>query len=70
MHELVGFHKNYEAMQFLVDRGIDLTIVDYRWGGTAQGWASYFGEEKVAQWLEEAQKLQQQSRAESEQETS
>jgi len=61
MHELVGFHKNYEAMQFLVDRGIDLTIVDYRWGGTAQGWASYFGEEKVAQWLEEAQKLQQQS---------
>jgi ankyrin repeat protein len=70
MHELVGFHKNYAAMQFLVDRGIDLTIVDYRWGGTAQGWASYFGEEKVAQWLEEAQKLQQQSRAESEQETS
>ena len=47
--------------EFLVDRGIDLTIVDYRWGGTAQGWASYFGEEKVAQWLEEAQKLQQQS---------
>jgi ankyrin repeat protein len=55
MHELVGFHKNYEAMQFLVDRGIDLTIVDYRWRSTAQGWASYFGDEKMAQWLEEAQ---------------
>jgi len=54
MHELVAFHKNYEAMQFLVDRGIDLTIVDYRWRSTAQGWASYFGDEKMAQWLEEA----------------
>ena len=55
MHELVGFHKNYEAMQFVVDRGIDLTIVDYRWGSTAQGWASHFGDEKMAQWLGEAQ---------------
>src|SRR5262249_45752017 len=55
MHELVGFHKNYKAMQFLVDRGIDLTIVDYRWGSTAQGWASHFGDEKMAQWLGEAQ---------------
>jgi ankyrin repeat protein len=32
LHELV-FHGNYEAMQFLIDRGIDMTIVDYRWGG-------------------------------------
>ena len=61
MHELVGFHKNYEAMQFLVDRGIDLTIKDYRWNSTAQGWASYFGDEKMAQWLEEAQKRQEQA---------
>jgi hypothetical protein len=59
MHELVGFHKNYEAMQFLVDRGIDLTIVDYRWGSTAQGWASYFGDEKMAQWLRDAQQRQE-----------
>ena len=39
LHELV-WHKNYEAMQFLIDRGIDMTIVDYRWGATAQGWAA------------------------------
>ena len=38
LHELV-FHENYEAMQFLIDRGIDMTIVDYHWGGTAEGWA-------------------------------
>ena len=55
LHELV-WHKNYEAMQFLIDRGIDMTIVDYRWGGTAQGWAYYAAkDEKMAQWLAEAQ---------------
>jgi hypothetical protein len=61
MHELVGFHKNYEAMQFLIDRGIDLTIVDYRWSSTAQGWASYFKDEKMAQWLAEAQQRREQA---------
>jgi len=25
-------------MQFLIDRGIDMTIKDYRWNSTAQGW--------------------------------
>jgi hypothetical protein len=56
LHELV-WHKNYEAMQFLVDRGIDMTIVDYRWGGTAQGWAYHAAhDEKMAQWLAEARK--------------
>src|SRR2546429_8488249 len=56
LHELVYFHKNYEAMQFLIDRGIDMTIVDYRWGGTAQGWAYHAAkDEKMVQWLGEAQ---------------
>jgi hypothetical protein len=55
LHELV-FHADYEAMQFLIDRGIDMTIVDYRWGGTAQGWAYHAAkDEKMAQWLEDAE---------------
>jgi len=39
LHELV-WHKNYDAMQFLIDHGIDMTIRDYRWGATALGWAA------------------------------
>ena len=58
LHELV-WHRNYEAMQFLIDRGIDMTIKDYRWNSTAQGWARYaVNDEKMAQWLEEAQRRQ------------
>ena len=61
LHELV-WHKNYEAMQFLIDRGIDMTIVDYRWGGTAEGWAHHAAkDEKMAQWLSEAQQRQEQA---------
>lgn len=56
LHELV-WHRNYEAMQFLVDRGIDMTIRDHRWHGTAQGWAEYAAEDpKLAQWLEDAER--------------
>jgi ankyrin repeat protein len=56
LHELV-WYKNYEAMQFLIDRGIDMTIRDYRWGATAQGWAYHAAkDEKMAQWLADAQK--------------
>jgi hypothetical protein len=55
LHELV-FHANYQAMQFLIDRGIDMTILDYRWSATAQGWARYAAkDEKMAQWLAEGQ---------------
>jgi hypothetical protein len=61
LHELV-WHKNYEAMQFLIDRGIDMTIHDYRWDATAQGWAYYAAkDEKMAQWLAEAQHRREQA---------
>jgi hypothetical protein len=58
LHELV-WHRNYVAMQFLIDRGIDMTIRDHRWNSTAQGWARYAAnDEKMAQWLEEAEQQQ------------
>jgi ankyrin repeat protein len=59
LHELV-FQGNYESMRFLIDRGIDMTIKDYRWRSTAQGWARYAAQdEKMAQWLEDAEREQQ-----------
>lgn len=54
LHELV-WHRNYPAMRFLIDHGIDMTIKDYRWNSTAAGWARYAAhDEALAQWLEEA----------------
>jgi ankyrin repeat protein len=62
LHELV-WHRNYEAMQFLIDRGIDMTIKDHRWNSTAQGWARYAAnDEKMAQWLAEAEQQQERIR--------
>jgi ankyrin repeat protein len=56
LHHLV-FENNYESMQFLIDRGIDMTIKDYRWNSTATGWALYGkNDEKMAQWLEDAER--------------
>jgi hypothetical protein len=56
LHHLV-FYGSYEAMRFLIDRGIDMTIKDYRWKSTAQGWALYGKkDEKLAQWLENAER--------------
>jgi hypothetical protein len=61
LHELV-FHANYEAMQFLIDRGIDMTIRDYRWNATAEGWAFHAAnDEKMAQWLRDAQQRREQT---------
>ena len=56
LHELV-WHRNHEAMQFLIDHGIDMTIEDHRWNSTAHGWAVYAAnDEKLARWLEEAKR--------------
>lgn len=61
LHELV-WHKNYDAMQFLIDRGIDMTIRDYRWNATAQGWAYHAAkDEKMSEWLAEAQRRREQA---------
>jgi hypothetical protein len=58
LHELV-WHANYESMRFLIDRAIDMTIRDYRWNSTAQGWARHAAnDEKMAKWLEEAEREQ------------
>ena len=55
LHHLVFLPNPYESMQFLIDRGIDMTIKDYRWDSTAAGWARYgYNNEKMAQWLEDA----------------
>jgi len=60
------FHKNYEAMQFLIEsrhRHDDrrLSVALYR-----PGLASYaVKDEKMAQWLREAQQPREQARAES-----
>src|SRR5215207_2726442 len=66
LHELVGQvatgenpSGNYESMRFLIDRGIDMTIKDYRWDSTARGWAFYAAnDQKMAEWLEEAERRQ------------
>jgi Ankyrin repeats (3 copies) len=56
LHELV-FQGNYDSMRFLIDRGIDMTIKDYRWNATAQGWALHAAKDpKMARWLEEAER--------------
>jgi len=61
LHELV-WHKNYEAMQFLIDHGIDMTIRDYCWGATAVGWAAVAAkDEKMAQFLRDAQQRREQA---------
>ena len=57
LHHLVFLPNSYESMQFLIDRGIDMTIKDYRWDSNAVGWARYGkDDEKMAQWLEEAER--------------
>lgn len=40
-----------EQVKYLVDRGIDTTIRDFRFNSTAEGWATYGGQDEVAQFL-------------------
>jgi hypothetical protein len=62
LHHLV-FEENYESMKFLIDRGIDMTIKDYRWGSNATRWARYGkSDEKMAQWLEDAERQREPAR--------
>ncbi len=56
LHHLV-FEDNYDSMRFLIDRGIDMTIKDYRWNSTAHGWALYGkNDPTMARWLEDAER--------------
>lgn len=48
---------NYEAAQFLIDHGIDMTILDYRWSATAEGWAYHAAKDKnMAEFLARAER--------------
>jgi len=61
LHHLVFLPNPYESMRFLIDRGIDMTITDYRWNSTAQGWARHGAhDETMAQWLEDAERQREQ----------
>jgi hypothetical protein len=63
LHHLVFLPNPYEAMRFLVERGIDMTIKDYRWDSNAAGWARYGkSDEQMAQWLEEAERQREHGR--------
>ena len=57
LHHLVFLPDPYDSMRFLIERGIDMQIKDYRWDSNAEGWARYGNsDEKMAQWLHEAER--------------
>jgi len=61
LHEC-AINGHREAAQFLVDHGIDLTIRDYRWNATAEGWARHAAkDEKMAEFLARASTRKTQS---------
>lgn len=62
LHHLVFLQRKPEAMRFVIDRGIDMTIKDYRWNSTAKGWALYaMNDEKMARWLDEEEQRRKRS---------
>jgi hypothetical protein len=47
---------NYEVAQFVISHGIDMTICDYRWNATAEGWALHAAKDKkMAEFLARAE---------------
>ncbi|MBV9405854.1 MAG: ankyrin repeat domain-containing protein [Acidobacteriaceae bacterium] len=55
LHEC-AVQASYEAAQFLIEHGIDMTIHDYRWNATAEGWARYAAKDrKMAEFLGSAE---------------
>ena len=55
LHEC-AIRANYELAQFLIDHGIDMTIRDYRWNATAEGWAYHATKDKnMAEFLARAE---------------
>jgi hypothetical protein len=64
LHHLVFLPDPYESMQFLIDRGIDTQLTDYRWNSTAAGWARFGNhDEQMAQWLESAEQMRKRGRS-------
>ena len=58
LHEC-AVHGNFDTARFLIDRGIDMTRLDYRWNATAQGWARYAAkDEQMADLLAAAEREQ------------
>jgi hypothetical protein len=63
LHHLVFLPGDHAAMQYLIDRGIDMTIKDYRWNSTAQGWARYGKQDDtLADWLAQAERQRKSGR--------
>ena len=48
----VAFCGKLKVVQFLVERGADLSIRDLRYDSDALGWANYNGQQKVVGYLE------------------
>jgi hypothetical protein len=58
LHEC-AVHGNCDAARFLIDRGIDMTRLDYRWNATAEGWARHAAkDEQMAGFLAAAEREQ------------
>ena len=63
LHEC-AMRGNYDAARFLVDRGIDMTRLDYRWNATAEGWARHAAkDEQMADVLAAAEREKSGNRA-------